>query len=315
MSRSDAPDRGHALQRPHCGVLPAVRGAGMLELAIDGAARECIESRSRCNRSPKSRGLSARRACRRSEQIAARDGGHAPRPFATRDDSLSWHNAPASSPASRIRAALRAACRSEPFTAIEQICHVRDIEIEGYQVRFKRTLDEHSPLLPSIDSEAVAKERNYGGADSAQVFAEFRAARAQDPEPAARPRRFAVRASGGVRRLWPGDTARAGSLPVQPRSAAPVGPAMVVRQDRRREPAHVKRAMLLDGRRRSMLAAVSFARFELVSRHGWARPHPRRHDRGAGVGARGLSGHRTQDSPRANAGTCDITAADPISIS
>jgi hypothetical protein len=66
---------------------------------------------------------------------------------------------------------------SEPFTAIEQVCHVRDIEIEGYQVRFRRTLTEESPLLPSIDSETVAKERNYGAANVAQVFAEFRAAR------------------------------------------------------------------------------------------------------------------------------------------
>lgn len=68
---------------------------------------------------------------------------------------------------------------SEPFTAIEQICHVRDIEIEGYQVRFQRTLHEASPLLPSIDSETVAKERDYGRADAAQVFAQFRAARAK----------------------------------------------------------------------------------------------------------------------------------------
>lgn len=68
---------------------------------------------------------------------------------------------------------------SEHFTAIEQICHVRDIEIEGYQVRFARTLNEESPILPSIDSEAIAKERNYGRADAAQVFAEFRAARTQ----------------------------------------------------------------------------------------------------------------------------------------
>jgi hypothetical protein len=68
---------------------------------------------------------------------------------------------------------------SEPFTAIEQICHVRDIEIEGYQVRFKRTLAEQSPLLPSIDSEAVAKQRDYGRAAANQVFAEIRAARAK----------------------------------------------------------------------------------------------------------------------------------------
>src|SRR5688500_12894921 len=58
---------------------------------------------------------------------------------------------------------------SEPFTAIEQICHVRDIEIEGYQVRFKRTLAEPTPLLPSIDSEAVARQRGYGRADAVQV--------------------------------------------------------------------------------------------------------------------------------------------------
>ncbi|HEU4778336.1 MAG TPA: DinB family protein [Steroidobacteraceae bacterium] len=67
---------------------------------------------------------------------------------------------------------------SEPFTAIEQICHVRDIEIEGYQRRFQRTLDEQSPILPSIDSEAVAKVRDYGREDPVQVFAEIRAARA-----------------------------------------------------------------------------------------------------------------------------------------
>jgi hypothetical protein len=67
---------------------------------------------------------------------------------------------------------------SEPFTAIEQVCHVRDIEIEGYQVRIRRTLEEHEPLLPSIDSESVARERDYGSANVSEVFAQFRAARA-----------------------------------------------------------------------------------------------------------------------------------------
>jgi hypothetical protein len=68
---------------------------------------------------------------------------------------------------------------SEHFTAIEQICHVRDIEIEGYQVRFRRTLAEEQPRLPSIDSETVAQQRNYAGADSARVLEEIRAARAE----------------------------------------------------------------------------------------------------------------------------------------
>lgn len=68
---------------------------------------------------------------------------------------------------------------SEAFTAIEQVCHVRDIEVEGYHVRFRRTLDEHKPVLASIDSEPLAKERNYGSADIGAVFASFRQARAE----------------------------------------------------------------------------------------------------------------------------------------
>jgi hypothetical protein len=67
---------------------------------------------------------------------------------------------------------------SEPFTALEQICHIRDIEIEGYQVRIRRTLEEREPFLPSIDSETIARQREYGAADPAEVFAQFRAARA-----------------------------------------------------------------------------------------------------------------------------------------
>lgn len=66
---------------------------------------------------------------------------------------------------------------SEPFTAIEQICHVRDIEIEGYHQRFTRTLAEEMPLLPSIDSEAVTRQRNYAAEDPTTVFAAFRDAR------------------------------------------------------------------------------------------------------------------------------------------
>ena len=68
---------------------------------------------------------------------------------------------------------------SEPFTAIEQICHVRDIEIDGYQERFRRTLHEEHPLLPSIDSETLAVERDYARADAIGVLSEFHEARAR----------------------------------------------------------------------------------------------------------------------------------------
>jgi len=68
---------------------------------------------------------------------------------------------------------------SEAFTAIEQLCHVRDIEIEGYLVRLRRTRDEEQPLLASIASEPLAMTRRYDLADAAEVLATFRAARAQ----------------------------------------------------------------------------------------------------------------------------------------
>jgi hypothetical protein len=71
---------------------------------------------------------------------------------------------------------------SEAFTAIEQLCHVRDIEVEGYHVRFRRTLAESHPTLASIDSEPLAIERSYGAADAAKVLADFRLARVQTME-------------------------------------------------------------------------------------------------------------------------------------
>ena len=71
---------------------------------------------------------------------------------------------------------------SEHFTAIEQLCHVRDIEVEGYQERIRRTLDEDHPLLPSIDSEPLAIERRYGEADADEVLHAFRDARSRTVE-------------------------------------------------------------------------------------------------------------------------------------
>jgi hypothetical protein len=68
---------------------------------------------------------------------------------------------------------------SEPFTAIEQICHVRDIEVDGYHVRFQRMLHEVNPTLLSIDGEALAKKRSYATSSASEVFAVFRAARAK----------------------------------------------------------------------------------------------------------------------------------------
>ncbi|QNP39702.1 DinB family protein [Lysobacter solisilvae (ex Woo and Kim 2020)] len=88
---------------------------------------------------------------------------------------------------------------SERFTALEQVLHVRDIEIDGYHVRFRRTLHEPRPVLADIDSYALAAERGYAGDDDVQgALVEFRVARthtiellsALHPDDWARPAEF-----------------------------------------------------------------------------------------------------------------------------
>ena len=56
---------------------------------------------------------------------------------------------------------------SERLTPIEQVWHLRDIEIDGYHVRFRRTLQELHPALPDLDGEALARERRYADRDPA----------------------------------------------------------------------------------------------------------------------------------------------------
>jgi hypothetical protein len=66
---------------------------------------------------------------------------------------------------------------SETFSALEQICHVRDIEIDGYHHRFRRLLTEQNPFLESIDGYALVSRRRYAEADPVAVFAAIRTAR------------------------------------------------------------------------------------------------------------------------------------------
>ena len=50
---------------------------------------------------------------------------------------------------------------SEPFSAIEQLCHVRDIEIDGYHQRIRRMREEPHPTLASVDGERLSQERRW----------------------------------------------------------------------------------------------------------------------------------------------------------
>jgi len=68
---------------------------------------------------------------------------------------------------------------SETFSPVGQVCHVRDIEIDGYHQRFRRALAEDNPVLPSIDGYRLAQERDYQNADAGEALATFSAARAE----------------------------------------------------------------------------------------------------------------------------------------
>nr|WP_298685345.1 DinB family protein [uncultured Dongia sp.] len=54
---------------------------------------------------------------------------------------------------------------SEMLTIRQQICHVRDIEIDGYIQRFESLLHEDDPFLPSIDGYELVESRRYDQTD------------------------------------------------------------------------------------------------------------------------------------------------------
>jgi hypothetical protein len=73
--------------------------------------------------------------------------------------------------------ALRHKPSVEGFSILEQICHLRDIEVDGYSARLDLILSQEKPLLPDIDGSRLAIERRYNEQDVGPAFMTFRAAR------------------------------------------------------------------------------------------------------------------------------------------
>jgi hypothetical protein len=69
------------------------------------------------------------------------------------------------------------AAPAERFTALATICHLRDIERDGYHVRLRRVVSEVLPDLQSVDGFQLERERNYAGDSPDRALAAFRAAR------------------------------------------------------------------------------------------------------------------------------------------
>ena len=65
------------------------------------------------------------------------------------------------------------------FALVEQACHLRDLEREGYLVRVRRILAEDTPSLEAFDGAAVAKARDSLGADAHAAARDVAAARGE----------------------------------------------------------------------------------------------------------------------------------------
>jgi hypothetical protein len=59
------------------------------------------------------------------------------------------------------------------FSIVENVCHLRDIELEGYSVRLRRILEEQQPRLPDIDGGRLARERDYNSQPILGALADF----------------------------------------------------------------------------------------------------------------------------------------------
>lgn len=66
------------------------------------------------------------------------------------------------------------------FSLLENVCHLRDIEIEGYTVRIRRILNEDEPQLADVDGARLAIERDYNRENLNEALAAFTAARQQN---------------------------------------------------------------------------------------------------------------------------------------
>jgi hypothetical protein len=63
------------------------------------------------------------------------------------------------------------------FSVLENICHLLDIEREGYSVRIQRLLEEDDPVLADIDGSRLARERDYNSQNMETALEAFTRAR------------------------------------------------------------------------------------------------------------------------------------------
>lgn len=70
----------------------------------------------------------------------------------------------------------------DEFSLRENVLHLRDIDIEGYEGRTMRILSERDPVFLDVDGARLARERNYNAQPVAPALEAFAASRARSVE-------------------------------------------------------------------------------------------------------------------------------------
>lgn len=71
---------------------------------------------------------------------------------------------------------------TEFFSLRENVLHLRDIDMEGYEKRVRLILSEDSPTLADVDGGKLAQERNYNAQPVEPALAELARSRAASVE-------------------------------------------------------------------------------------------------------------------------------------
>jgi hypothetical protein len=77
-------------------------------------------------------------------------------------------------------AKLRIRARDGRFAMVEHLCHLADLESEGYGARIERLLTEEHPQWGDFDGERIAMERRYLEQDAENALQRFSDARAKN---------------------------------------------------------------------------------------------------------------------------------------
>jgi hypothetical protein len=70
----------------------------------------------------------------------------------------------------------------EVFSLKENVLHLRDIDVEGFEPRVIRILSEIDPRLPDVDGASLARERNYNAQPIAPALEALATSRARSIE-------------------------------------------------------------------------------------------------------------------------------------